>query len=348
MARKPSTGYDKNKRKKTKKTSYLTNLIMPGRQKIPFMERVIKFLIFICLRFIIKPTRWKDPQKNYELIDRIYKRLMSSDFVFIPSSIAFYIIIAFMPVISIILLLTSIPGLSDIFEAASIVDVLGRFIPGIEPILSGFSDLLDEQTTAEYIGGISGIIFLLFISIWIAAGGFAKLVYTQSYIYEHKFSGGWWMNRFKGMFIVIALSFFMLLALFINIQIEKMIYSWDLSYGWSEFFVYLFLILVLFILLFGGMVVLFKLSPRFKIKLRHVLPGAVVTAFPTTLFLSLFALFASLLSYSIYGVIAILMYIGLVALWLSNFIFIGLITNAAYYKTHVKYTIEHKWTVSNK
>lgn len=348
MPKKPNTGYKKKKKKRVKQRSYLTNLIVPGEKKIPFVERIIKFLIFISLRIVIKPSRWKDPQKNYELIDRIYRRFMSSDFIFIPSSIAYYIIVAFMPILSIIVLFTLIPGVNTVFDVESINSILGRFIPGIEPVILGFSDLLKEESTIQHIGGISGVVFLFIVSTWIASGGFAKLIYTQSYIYEHKFSGGWWMNKLKGMFIVFTLSIFMLLALFINIEVETLIFSLDISDVGKEALTYLFLVFGLFTLLFFGMVTLFKLSPRFKIKIRHVIPGAVVSALPITLFLSLFAIFASFLSYSVYGIIAVLMYIGLVALWLSNFIFVGLITNAAYYKTHVSGLTKKKWTISKK
>ena len=87
---KPNTGYKKKPKIKKKKTRYVSSLLIAPTKKVSLNERIIKFLIYIALRLAIRPRKWKDPRKNYEIIDRTYKRIMSADFVFIPSSIAIF------------------------------------------------------------------------------------------------------------------------------------------------------------------------------------------------------------------------------------------------------------------
>ena len=348
--KKPTTGYDKkkiNKNKRHRKKSYISSMIISGGKKIPFFERLVKILIYIALRLVIKPKKWKHPKKNYEIIDRTYKRIMSSDFIFIPSSIAFYIIMAFIPLLALITTIWTIDGISAIASIEDVKSVLGKFIPGINTVLEGIENI-SKRSTNQIIAGSIGIVLSLLASIWIAAGGFAKLVYTQSYIYQHKFLGGYWMNKIKGMVMVVALTIFLFLALLLNIFVNKGIDSWKLSDGLTSFLQYSFLITALLVLVFLGTVALFKLSPRYKIKVRHIVPGAMVTALPTTIFLAFFGGISSILSYGEYGAIGTMLYIGLSSLFVSNFLFMGLISNAAYYKTFVGRSLPLKWTVSNK
>lgn len=338
------TGYPKIKKKRTKKKrSYLSSLILisRGRRASP-VERFIKLLIYIALRLVIRPRKWRYPEKNYEIIDRTYKRIMSADFIFIPSSIAFYIVMAFIPVLSIITLIFMIPGIGAFISIEEVNGVLSDFIPGIGKILMQI-----EGSKIEIGGGFTIAISLL-TTTWIASGGFSKLIYTQSYIYEHKFFGGYWMNKIKGMVMVLALTIFMLFALVINILVNRSINDLNVSVSSKKALTYCFLVFGLLFLVFFGMIGLFKFSPRFKISIKHVVPGAMVTALPTTFFLALIGKITTLWSYGNYGVIGAIMYLGMASLIISNFIFVGLISNAAYYKTFVSLNVQKKWTISKK
>lgn len=368
MKKKPSTGYEKKSKKKhKKKNNYIGNLFVFPHKKISFNERIIKFLIYISLRIAIRPKKWKSPEKNYEIIDRTYKRIVSSDFVFIPSSIAFYLIMAFMPIMIIILVIYQIPVFHNWFTEGewiqdsktgkivykqtydALKDILSKFIPGI-------SSIIEQATTVINKGGGSGInvealtatIISLAASSWIAAGGFAKLVFTQSYIYEHKFLGGYWANKIKGMTIVIFFSLFLFCSLLFNIFIHKKIDDSNLPNILKDIFTPLFLVFGLILGIFIGFLLLYKFSPRFKIKFRHIIPGAMVTTLPTSIFFALFGYISSLWSYGNYGIIGTFMYIGMGSLIITYFIFIGIITNAAYYKTFVGNKVKTKWTLSKK
>lgn len=330
---------DKQNSQKIKKRKYLLQLFSFGKKKNNIIEKLVKFLIYCALRLVIKPKRWAKSTKNYELINRVYKKLMSFDFTFIPSSIAFYIIIAFMPIMALILLVTNLPVLQEVFDIENVSSVIGRFIPGFKTIIDGLHSEIQNSatTTIAQVFIASSTTFVVLLSIWIASAGFSQLIYTQSYIYKQKYAGNWFSNRIKGVFLVIAFTLFLMLCLLVNVQVDKLIDKTGISFGLKEFLKYSFLILGLFILLFLSFSGLFKFTPKFYIKYRHVIPGAMVSTLSTTFFFAFFAILAQTFShYKFYGVISILMYIAFSSLWIAYFLFAGLITNYAYYETHVE------------
>ena len=356
--KKPSTGYDKKKAPKVegakvkKKRSYVSSLIVSPHKQVTITEKVVKFLIYIALRLVLPPRKWKHPKKNYEIIDRTYKRIMSADFIFIPSSIAFYLIMAFIPILSLIMFFYQL----DFFHTFlthdgknSVAEVVGKFIPGMDSFIESVSNFTDShQTKAAQTGAMIATILSLIISTWIAAGGFAKLVFTQSYIFEHKYVGGYWMNKIKGMFIVFSFTLFLFIGLLLNILYEQ----WVSSFKWNEtaknVIIHISLAIGLFIFLFIGFIILYKFSPRYKIKVRNILPGAMVTTIPTAGFLALFGSIASMWSYGSYGALGVVMYVGMSSLIITYFIFVGIIVNASYFKTFVGPKVRNKWTISKK
>lgn len=342
-----TTGYDKKPKISKKRSTYVGKLFIKRSKSMNFSERLIKFLIYICLRLAIPPKRWKNPEKNYEIIDRTYKIIMSPDFVFIPSSIAFYLIMAFMPIISIITIFYQIPGINELFlfEGKDLLkDTLSKFIPGISLIIDQLKELSNLSRTnsflTESVFGTS--IFSLLVSTWIASNGVSQLIFTQSHIFEHKFVGGYWSNKFKGMLIVFLLSFLLFLGLFINVAIQRQIGFSSISQSSKNFILTIFTVIILFFGLFGLSIFIFKYSPRFKIKIRHILPGATVTTIPSALFLAIFSSITSLFSYGAYGTIGTIMYVSMGSLIITYFVFVGIIANASYHKTFVGTKVQNK------
>lgn len=317
----------KKSKQERKEGKWIRSILIPG-SKIPFGERIVKFLIYISLRIVIRRRKWKDPEKNFRIIDYTYKKIMSPDLIYIPSSLSFYIIMAFMPILTLIAIFLNIPFFEEFHEPA--INILGGFIPGMSQILKGIQ--FDEFTQSHIIG----ITLLILVSLWISSGGFAKLIYTQSHIFNFPDTGSYWMNRIKGMLIVIFLTTFLSIALLLNIILEK--YLWALIPGDTlrNAIAISIQLVVLFISVVFVILMLFKLTPTFRVKLRNILPGAFVVAIPTFLFFALFVYITSLWSYDSYGVIAVIMYIGMSALFVSNFLFMGITTNAAYNKEFVE------------
>ncbi|WKX02527.1 YihY/virulence factor BrkB family protein [Candidatus Mycoplasma mahonii] len=353
---KPRAGYQTKpeKKAKVKKNRAMHDLLVSTKtNKIFWTERLVKFLIYISLRIVIRPKKWKYPKKNIEIINRTYRRIMSNDFVYIPSSIAFYLIMAFMPILSLIVIFNMIPEADAFFISLStdgkknaIAEILSKFIPGASTIFNQIKEAVGNKniTTSASILTILSIL----ISTWIASNGFSKLIYTQSYIYEHKYLGGYWMNKFKGMFLVIVFTLFLFFILSVNVLFTKWLSTFEIEDILKEALLYIYLSFGMFIGFFVGFILLYKFSPRFKIKIKHVVPGAMVSTLPTTGFLILFGFISSLWSYDSYGVIGAIMYIGMSSLIVTYFIFVGISANAAYYKTFVNDGLKNKWTISKK
>lgn len=371
MRRKPHVGYDKksaesdNKNrsdsssssKKSKKQSYAANLIIHDKnKKIPLTERLVKLVILVALRMVIKPSKWKDPKKNYALIDKTYDRIMSSDFVYIPSSIAFYMIMAFMPIMSMIMVVSDLDFMHDLIyftdskttkENNAIAEIIGKFIPGMKDLISQVHNAVGGGSKLVQLGSRIALIVSLVISAWIAAGGFSKLIFTMSHIYGHKYVGGYWMNKFRGISMVVIFTLSLTFALAVNIYVDHLIRNSSLPYIWQQVASYSFLIVGLSVLIFCGFIVLYRFSPRYKTKIRWIVPGAMTSAIPTILFLAGFGPITSFWDYSSFGAIGAIMYLAMAALFVIYFIFVGIIVNASYHKTFIG-KVEKKWTFSRK
>ena len=357
LGKKPKIGYSKKNKIKKKNKSYISSLFIKPKKHISLNEKIIKFLIYIALRLVIKPSKWRHPEKNYEIIDRTYKRIISADFIYIPSSIALYLIMAFMPILSLISFLYMIPGfqewLSNLAPGGgsardALAEILGKFIPGAKSLINQINYFSSNTISAKIIAGYLTITLSLIITTWIASGGFAKLVFTQSYIYEHKFVGGYWMNKIKGMMMVLSFTLCLSIGFMINIIITTWINESIKNDFLRDALVHIWLIISLGLGIFLLMILLFRFSPRYKIKIKDVIPGAMVTTVPTLLFLSLFSFISRLWSYGSYGSLGTIMYVGMASLIISYFIFVGLIANAAYFKTFVASRVRTKWTLSKK
>ena len=222
-------------------------------------------------------------------------------------------------------------------------DVLGKFIPGISDLVTQVNEALSfKGSTINTVGSIFAIILSMLVTTWIASGGFAKIIFTQSHIYEHKFIDGYWSNRFRGMMMVIYLTLGLFFSLLFNTLIVTLINRLSIDDWAKDLILYTFLIFGIFLLTSVGFTLFFRFSPRYKIKIRQVIPGGMVAALPSSLFLIFFGSISSLWSYGNYGSVGAIMYIAMTALILSIFLFTGIIANSAYYKTFVGEKIRTK------
>ena len=334
---KPQTGYDKLKPKRIhKERQYLSNLIIPFAKKFSIGERVLKFIIYISLRIVIKPSRWKQPEKNLEIIDRTYKKITSSDFVFIPSSVAFYLLLAFIPLVTIISLATRV-SFFDNQEIVSYLHIIfNNFIPGFDSIWKSLASIEPSITS------ITGFLALVGSSLWISSAGFSRLIYTQSHLYGFKHTNGFWANKIKGLVIVILFSLFLFVVFAINIAFINAIRNSSLSKNDQIVVIDCFLYFGIVFLVFFLYASLFKFVPWHKIKLRSIIPGTVVASIPTIIFIVIFGLLGKYLSYKRFGYIGTFLYIGLLVLEISYFMFVGLIVNVAYYQTFYNKKLKRK------
>lgn len=103
----------------------------------------------------------------------------------------------------------------------------------------------------------------------------------------------------------------------------------------KNIFFYISFDIYLFIFLYIGFILIYKLTPSFKNPLTSVLPGVLITTLPNLVFISVFGhLISNGNYYKNYGIVGAFIYLALFVSSLSYFIFLGIIINEAYYKTY--------------
>lgn len=329
----------KNKtKKKTSNKGFIFKYVLTKRRKVGLRERIVKFFVWIALRIAIRPKHWKNKRKNAHIINSAYDGVMSKDFIFIPPAFAFYLVMSFMPVI-----LISFTILSMSESLYSYIDE--NFLHSLTQNIS-FSKLFNSSLSSIFF-----TIFIIFVSTWIASAGFAKFIFTLSYLYDHEYYGGFWMNRLRGMMIVLCFSIYLAIGIIGIASVPIVLSSLDID---SSTILYSFLYWVTFIFLgfvyiYIGFVLLFKFAPRFKLTWRQIHPGSTIATIPTLLFLLLFGLITQVfLSYSFFGVLAPFMTLSISLLIISYFIYVGILVNVVFYKIHHSKYTKFKFTFSKK
>ncbi len=235
------------------------------------------------------------------------------------------------------MILVLLSFISD-YNTAFIEIILARIIPGINTVLA-MPDIFGENKALQYVA----IILLSLSTLWLSSSGFAQLVYSQNYIYNHEYLGNWFINRLKGLVIVIAITVYLFLGITIYLWFYKL---FEINLNTEEakkIFFYVSFTIYLFFFIFLGIGLLFKLTPSFKIPFNTIFSGVLVVTIPMVIFTSTFGYLTSLINYSKYGLFGTFMYIALFVFTFSYCLTLGVIVNEAYYKTYFStYTISKK------
>ncbi|MGZ9414386.1 YhjD/YihY/BrkB family envelope integrity protein [Mycoplasma sp. 480] len=311
------------------------------------IKRLLNFFILIILKISIRPKTWKTRKDEVKtLVSRSINKLASVEFAFLPPGFAFYLFVSFIPILIISFSIISsinfgwfsnnLENLKDFL----LEQILNRYIPGINnsipKTLNIFSSTTWETTT---------FILLLISSLWIASSGYAKFISSQSVIYNHKNTGNIFLNRLKGILIVIIIS--TILSLFLSVsslifislksKIEE-IWLYDLSF-------YLISIIFLFMFFYITWLITLKISPVFKISFKQILPGTFISALSSTLFSIIFGFLASakFINYDKFGTLATFLYLSTFCLYISYLLYFGVIINEAFYKSLFSQITKHKY-----
>ncbi|AAT27861.1 YihY/virulence factor BrkB family protein [[Mycoplasma] mobile] len=296
------------------------------------LKKIIKSILNFGLRITSSRVKWnKNKALNEELVDNTYKKIQSKEFAFIPAGLALYLFMAFIPILTIVF---SVFSFNLEFTEILRTDILGRLIPGIESSIPAIQEFFQSSTV-----GTVALIILLASSFWLSSNGFVKFIKSESLIYNFQNIENNLILRIKGILIVLGLSVFMSLVLLVVIPIVKILKENLLIQSPTTFFA-IFYILSFILIIFSSYVaflLLFKLSPSFKLKFKDVSPGAIVTTIPTSLFIVIFGSLSSidLINYGNFGTIGTFMFLVILILQLSFYLYAGLIINAAYYQTFV-------------
>lgn len=333
MKEKPIKKIDFKNQKKLSKTldrvldnSWISkNIIRPKKKNWTFLENFTKFFIKIVLWLVIPNVVLKNKSKTNELIDRTYYKFSSKDFKFIPTSTAFYLLISFVPIVSmLILLLSIIPDYNHIF----IESIINKIMPGVSSLFK-IANTNKINATAAY----TTLAILFISSIWLSSSGFSKFIYSQNYIYGHQELGNWLINKLKGILIVIGIVLYLFVAFAFYIFIYNAFSHNITSNAARNTFFYTTFIVFSFFSLYLGIGILYKVSPSFKVSWSMINPGILITVIPMVIFIAVFGSLMSLIDYGKYGLVGIFMYIAMFVGYSTYFIYLGIVANEAYYKT---------------
>ncbi|MBZ4195462.1 YhjD/YihY/BrkB family envelope integrity protein [Mycoplasma tauri] len=319
-----------------KKSAISKNIIPTGKNKKTLFEIIIMFFIKWIMIITTSKRIKRNKTKINELISRVYVKFTGRDFVFIPISFAFYMLISFIPIIATVYHLLKFVNFNGDYHTLFDQEILQKIIPG----LGSFTQFLPNSfETGTYM-----VIVILFISsILISSGGFARFSYSINYIYRHETTGNWFINRVKGFFTVLFITIFIFVSAFVYLSIYKSLGLDKSSELYKNLFFYIFFSIYLMINLYVGLGLLFKHAPAFKISWSFISLGVLIAAVPTMIFITFFGYLTSLIDYKKFGTFSVFMYIALLVSTMSYFIYLGIIANEGYYKTfHSRYTVPKK------
>ncbi|UUD37008.1 Ribonuclease BN-like family [Mycoplasmopsis californica] len=328
----------KEEQREILRSSFSDKISFPKPKHKTLLETVIKFFIKVILLVSIPKKRKLNKNKNKELINTTYSQISSKEFKFIPSSTSFHFLVAFVPIISMVfgLLYLTNTDLAESFKE----NVLGRIIPGIEKTIEGTSFIGNK------ISNISAFAIIFASSLFLGSSGFSNLIFTQNYIYKHKNMGNIITNRFKGILIVGSITIFIYLSALTYLITIKLFHLGKNLSSFKLVWSYIFLSFWVIGTLFLGILLLFKMSPTFKLKWKQIIPGVIIASVPMILFTIIFGFISSLFDYGKYGIIGTLLYLSVFIYVLTYFMYLGMIANASYLRTYFTIRTQSKfdWT----
>ncbi len=212
--------------------------------------------------------------------------------------------------------------------------VLAKIIPGFSNDYNVWSNDSAPKIT----------VFIIFFlsALWMGAGGFANIVYTQSYIYSHKTFGNFLTNRLKGFFLVLIISITLYLSALSYLGIVN-IFSITHERWSSNILLFIWIVITLFIIIS----LIFKFGPKFKISWKQIAPGLLLTTLPISLITSVFGGLGGYLNYDKFGILGAILYLLLYIFIFVYLVYLGIITNAAYLKTYFTTQTDNKFNFWN-
>lgn len=285
------------------------------------ISKIIKFIISLSLFFDFNKKIISKTKKSV-MIDNTYNTLSSSEFKFIPSSVAFYLFLSFIPIV--VIVFSIVNAINSEWKDFLSNDVLNTIIPGSKDF---FTSNLDFKNFNFLI-----VLTFLIPSIWFASKGIVKLRESFTELYDYKDNENFIIKRIKGIIIVVFISLYFSLTslaftplmIFIKNNIENKI-MYDFLFYIVSFF---------FILFFGyiGIGLLFKFISPIKLKLKILNLGIITSLIPIIIFLLIFSTLCNFINYNKFGAIGSFLYLVIFILYISYFLHAGIIINSSYYK----------------
>ncbi|QGZ97298.1 hypothetical protein GE118_00585 [Mycoplasma sp. NEAQ87857] len=319
-----------------------------------YLTITLKIALFITLIFlrgmpkVFKKTSSNEKEKKKVLINKTVKivhlKITSIDFSLIWNSPTLNIFLSFIPSIYLVIYFNTLAAYIFTwfgFSYQNQSNFINTFSLVLSNIFSIKSDVLFPASNTGLATSADVIKFLIVILsfLYFSSNGYGKLIYSSNYLFEHKRLGTYWGNKLKGIWVSLGTTLLLFAFTFLyTIVIQKLKINAEIfnqeSINWESFLFYsLFSLMFLFCML----LLWFKYLVSFKIKIKHLWRGLLLSLIPIFLlnisyhFIS--EIFLKKDNYS--GVLNLLVIVGLYVGLIVYFFFIGLIFNVAYYRVFV-------------
>lgn len=222
--------------------------------------------------------------KISNFLTRIKKVLKRPDMILLPGQLAFFLVLAIIPTMTLISYVASILNLS--------MDFMYDFLT------QAFSDDIANLLLSTGAGVNVGLKLTIVIVIcyYLASNGAASVIVTSNTIYGIK-NGNWFQRRLKAIVMsiifVLMLTFLLLVPIFGD-QIIGLIQSVNLNSRITQIIVHIFEYLqnpLVWVLLFFLIKIIYVMAPDRKIKSHNTNYGAIFTTISWILMTSLYSFY---------------------------------------------------------
>ncbi|WP_434337050.1 YhjD/YihY/BrkB family envelope integrity protein [Mesomycoplasma conjunctivae] len=346
-----------------KSQKYLKSILVKKDKYLIFTRKIWFWIIFIILKpfffFIsINAGHRKIKQKVSkndlrDIVKKTLEKTSNKTFAIISVSQAFYILVSFIPIltlITILLLFLSkiVPsfvhnGKEWKFYDFIISEVLNKFIPGIQQSINFINNVTSKSVTNIAFLALLGSSFL------IGANGYSRFINYYSLSYNHTDPINFWILKLKSFLIIIGIVIITTIFIYLSSLLFFVFKYWSLFFKSSILFYNIFFYFSSFVLLllffFVSSFLLLKYLPSFKLNKKWITPGVWIMMSSNTVFTFLFSLLVlnGWINYDKFGSTSTFLYLSTFSLYISQFYHFSIITNYSYSQKFFRKTYVSKW-----
>lgn len=217
---------------------------------------------------------------------RIKKTIFLPEMVLLPGNLAFFLVLAVIPTMTLITYVASVLNLST--------DILFDFLA--QAFSTEMAKLMLSISTVSNAG--IKLTVVLVICYYLASNGMNSIIVTSNTIYGIK-NGNWFKRRLKAIFMSILFVFmvvFMIIVPIFGDSIIGLITDVNLNTGVTNAIIKIYNYLkspIVWVLLFIMIKILYIISPDRKIKSRNTNYGALFTTITWIIFTYVFAIYVN-------------------------------------------------------
>lgn len=270
----------------------------------------------------------KDYQKK--LFDTMLQQQKERNYTWIPSSLAFYFFIAFIPFLFSIIFLSIKYINIDVNWITNILNV-----EGIKPLIENLIYYIENEIGEPSL--ILVIVFLIY-SLYVSGKGMSAVIYAIN-----SFFGFSIPSLIKTTLIAYIMIIGITIAIFAMLLIASILPAISRLFPFNFNFTFVYLLSIPF--LYAIIHIIYVVVTDFRLKSKHIYKGALLTTFLIVLLLG----FSNIIfrvgttASIVYGSLAIIILVGHFFLYLGFSIYFGIALNVASYKLEQDQLEEQKY-----